>query len=54
MNPGRKISFVYSSITIGLVLLSGGVFFILSSHYTEVLYFRYLNEKSTDCGDGTF
>lgn len=46
MNPGRKISFVYSSITIGLVLLAGGVFFILSSHYTEVLYFRYLNEKA--------
>ena len=46
MNPGRKISFVYSSITIGLVLLAGGVFFILSSHYTEALYFRYLNEKA--------
>ena len=46
MKLGRKISFVYSSITIGLVLLAGGVFFILSSHYTEVLYFRYLNEKA--------
>lgn len=46
MKPGRKISLIYSGITIGLVLLAGGVFFILSSRYMETLYFRYLNEKA--------
>ena len=46
MKPSRKISLIYTLITIGLVLIACGVFFILSSRYTETLYYRYLSEKT--------
>ena len=46
MRPGRKISLIYSGIAIVLVLMAGLVFYLLSSRYTERLYYRYLEEKA--------
>lgn len=46
MTPGRKISFIYSGITIGLVLVAGVVFYVLSTHYIDDLYYTYLEEKA--------
>jgi hypothetical protein len=51
MNASRKISILYSGITIGLVLIAGFVFYIISSHYTENLYFKYMNEKAHAVAD---
>ena len=46
MKPGRKISLIYSGITISLVLMAGLVFWLLSSRYARRLYFHYLEEKA--------
>ena len=46
MKPGRKITLIYSGITIGLVLMAGLVFYLLSSRYTRRLYYHYLEEKA--------
>ena len=46
MKESRKISFIYSGITIGLVAIAGIVFYLFASHYTENLYYKYLNEKA--------
>lgn len=54
MNASRKISILYSGITIGLVLIAGFVFYIISSHYTENLYFKYMNEKAHAVADEKF
>ena len=54
MNTSRKISFLYSGITIGLVLIAGFIFYIISSYYTENLYFKYMNEKAHAVADEKF
>lgn len=46
MRESRKISWLYSVITITLVVMAGGVFYFLSSRYVENLYFKYLSEKA--------
>ncbi len=46
MKTGNKISLIYTCITIGMVFIAGLVFYILSSHYTETLYYKYLGEKA--------
>lgn len=46
MKAGRKISWVYSAITISLVVVTGIVFYVLSSRYVENLYFKYISEKA--------
>lgn len=46
MKESRKISLLYSVITITFVIMAGGVFYILSSSYIENLYFKYLSEKA--------
>lgn len=46
MKASRKISLLYSAITITFVIMAGGIFYILSSSYIENLYFKYLSEKA--------
>ena len=46
MKTSRKISIIYSLITIGLILITGVVFYFFSSGYTDGLYYKYLNEKA--------
>lgn len=46
MKDSRKISWIYSAITIGFVIIAGVVFYFLSSAYIENLYFKYLSEKA--------
>lgn len=46
MKESRKISYIYSAITITLVVMAGGVFYFLSSRFIENLYFKYLSEKA--------
>lgn len=46
MKAGRKISWVYSAFTISLVVVTGIVFYVLSSRYVENLYFKYISEKA--------
>ena len=46
MKESRKISWIYSAITITLVIMAGAVFSLLSSRYIENLYFKYLSEKA--------
>lgn len=46
MKTSRKISFIYSLITISLILIAGVVFYFFSSGYTQNLYYRYLEEKA--------
>ena len=46
MRESRKISWIYSAITIALVVMAGVVFYFLSSAYIENLYFKYLSEKA--------
>ncbi len=46
MKESRKISWIYSAITIGFVIIAGVVFYFLSSAYIENLYFKYLSEKA--------
>jgi signal transduction histidine kinase len=46
MKTGRKISIIYSFITIGLILITGVVFYFFSSSYTQNLYYEYLQEKA--------
>lgn len=46
MKTSRKISIIYSFITIGLILIAGTVFYFFSSGYTENLYYKYLEEKA--------
>ncbi len=46
MKASRKISIIYSLITIGLILIAGVVFYFFSSGYTQNLYYKYLEEKA--------
>ncbi|MDD6099430.1 MAG: HAMP domain-containing sensor histidine kinase [bacterium] len=46
MKTGRKISLLYSGITIGLVLITAWVFYFCASNYTENVYYQYLEEKA--------
>lgn len=46
MKESRKISWIYSAITITLVVMAGVVFYWLTSQYIENLYFKYLSEKA--------
>lgn len=46
MKESRKISWLYSVITITLVVMVGGIFYFLSSSYIENLYYKYLSEKA--------
>jgi two-component system sensor histidine kinase ArlS len=46
MKAIRKISIIYFLITIGLILIAGGVFYFFFSDYTENLYYKYLDEKA--------
>jgi two-component system sensor histidine kinase ArlS len=46
MKTSRKISIIYSFITIGLILIAGVVFYFFSSGYTQNLYYKYLEEKA--------
>lgn len=46
LKAGRKIPWIYSGITIGMVLIAGAVFYFLASGYIQELYFEYLAEKA--------
>lgn len=46
MKIANKISFIYSGITIGLVLISAFVFYFCASNNTKSIYFDYLEEKA--------
>lgn len=46
MKTGHKISLIYSGITIGLLLVTGMVFYFFSSNYIRNLYFHYMEEKA--------
>ena len=46
MKTGRKISLIYSGITIGLIIIAGVVFYFFASNYVHNLYFHYLEEKA--------
>ncbi len=46
MKIGNKISLLYSGITIGLVIITALIFFIIASNYTRNIYFNYLEEKA--------
>ena len=46
MKTSRKISIIYSFITVGFILIAGVVFYFFSSGYTQSLYFKYLDEKA--------
>lgn len=46
MKESRKISLIYSAITITLVVMAGGLFYFLSSSFIENLYYKYLSEKA--------
>ena len=42
MKIGKKISVLYSGITIGLVVITAIIFYICASRYTEDIYYIYL------------
>lgn len=46
MKESRKISLIYSAITVTLVVMAGGLFYLLSSNFIENLYHKYLSEKA--------
>ena len=46
MKIGKKISVLYSGITIGLVVITVIIFYICASRYTEDIYYSYLEEKA--------
>lgn len=46
MTTGKKISLIYSAITLLLVTMSGLVCYAVFSRYTEKVYFRYIEEKA--------
>lgn len=46
MKTGQKISLMYSTITILIVIMVGGIFFFYSSTYAINLYYKYLEEKA--------
>lgn len=46
MKTGHKISLIYSSITISIVVIIGVVFYFFATNYTDSLYYRYLHEKA--------
>ncbi len=46
MNTGRKISLIYSGITIGLIIITGFVAYLCTSNYTQDIYYHYLGEKA--------
>lgn len=46
MKAGHKISLLYSSITISIVVIIGIVFYFFATNYTDSLYYRYLHEKA--------
>ncbi|MBQ9213594.1 MAG: HAMP domain-containing histidine kinase [Bacteroidales bacterium] len=46
MEIGNKISLLYSGITIGLVVITAMIFFFAASHYTNDIYYNYLEEKA--------
>lgn len=46
IKASRKIPWIYSGITICLVVIAGIAFYFLSSHYIENLYYNYLEEKA--------
>lgn len=45
MKTSGKISLIYSVITISLVVIAGIVFYLGTAHYTDSLYFQYMEEK---------
>lgn len=45
MNIGQRISWVYSALTILVVVLVGFAFWIMAGHYCNHIYFRHLEEK---------
>jgi two-component system sensor histidine kinase ArlS len=54
MKASRKISIIYSLITIGLILIAAVVFYFFSSGYTQNLYFKYLEEKAHAVAEAKF
>jgi len=42
----RRLPWIYSGITIGMVVIAGIVFYFMSSQYIESLYYDYLMEKA--------
>lgn len=46
MKTGKKISLIYSAITISIVMVVGVVFWLFASNLTDRLYYRYLEEKA--------
>ncbi len=46
MKTGHKISLIYSSITISIVVIVGVVFYFFAANYTDSLYYSYLHEKA--------
>ena len=46
LKAGIKIPWIYSGITIGMVVIAGIVFYFLASGYIQELYFEYLVEKA--------
>jgi signal transduction histidine kinase len=46
MNTGKKISLIYSGITIGLVTITSLIFYVCTSNYTRNIYYHYLEEKA--------
>lgn len=46
MTTGKKISLIYSAITLLLVMVVGVVCYVVFSRYTERVYFNYLEEKA--------
>ncbi len=54
MKTSRKISFIYSLITICFIMIAGVVFYFFSSSYTENLYYKYLDEKAHAVAEEAF
>lgn len=46
MNLGKRISLIYSAITIFIVVLVGFAFWISSGNYCDYIYYRHLEEKA--------
>lgn len=46
MTTGKKISIIYSAMTLALVILAGAICYVVFYRYTENVYFSYLEEKA--------
>lgn len=54
MKASRKISFLYSLITISFIVVAGVVFYFFSSGYIQNLYYKYLEEKAQAVAEEEF